>query len=188
MSAQTGLSREVVLHAAAQIIDVSGWRQFTMTALAGQLGVRTPTLYHHVGGAEQLRADVQVQALEALGARFQQAAMGQMGPECFRAMAAALCDYAVEHPGLYELTQSKPVDPERLERANRSALAASKAALRSFGITEPSRELMLTCLAPLHGVLSLEQSGAIGSAAQRARIYGEITELVITHIEAQRPL
>lgn len=185
MAAQTGLSREGVVLAASQLVDQEGWRQLTMTALARVLGVQGPTLYHHVGSLEALLSDVQVQALADLGNQLQAAAMGKAGAECFRALADSLCSFANEHPGLYELSQGTPIDRARADASNSPARVAAAAVLGSFGIAEPTQELMLTCLAPLHGVLALERSGAIGRASQRERIYKRVTDLVITMLEQE---
>ena len=46
-------------------------------------------------------------------------------------------------------------------------------------------ELLLTCLAPLHGVLALDRSGAIGDAEQCTAVYRRATDLVIMLLETK---
>lgn len=185
MVARTGLSRAVVVGEAGALIDHEGSSHLTMTALARKLRVRGPSLYHHVDGVDAVLADVQVQALQDLGHRLQRAAVGKVGPGCFRSLADALCVYAVDHPGLYELSQSRPLDPDRALAASEPARATLTAVIESFGIAEPPTELLLTCLAPLHGVLALERSGAIGHSEQRSAVYRQVTELVIVLLESK---
>jgi AcrR family transcriptional regulator len=46
------LSREVVVEGAASLADEKGLEAVTLTALASELGIRTPSLYNHVDGLE----------------------------------------------------------------------------------------------------------------------------------------
>lgn len=185
MGARTGLSRALVTSEAEALVDRDGWRQLTMTALARGLGVQGPSLYHHIGSLDALLADVQVTALAELSNGLQRAAMGKVGPQCFRALADMLCAYATDHPGLYELSQSKAIDPVRALAAAEPARAALRAVIESFGIGDPSMDLLLTCLAPLHGVLALNRSGAIASPKQRAAVYQRASNLVIMLLESE---
>ena len=43
-----------IAEAALAIIDERGWPSLTMAALAARLGVRAPSLYHHIGGQDEL--------------------------------------------------------------------------------------------------------------------------------------
>jgi len=170
---------------AEDLVDSEGWKHLTMRELARKLSVRSPSLYHHVGNFEALLAEVQERALADLADRLQQAAIGKVGPDCFRALAAALRDYAIEHPGLYELSQAAPLDPVRAGRASEPSRAALVAVIESFGIADPPMDLLLTCLAPLHGTLALYRSGAITGAKQHCLVYRRTTELVIMLLEAE---
>jgi AcrR family transcriptional regulator len=185
VGARTGLSRALVTSEAEALVDRDGWRQLTITALARRLGVQGPSLYHHIGSLDALLADVQVTALAELSNRLQRAAMGKVGPECFHALAGMLCTYATDHPGLYELSQGKALDPARAIEAAEPARAALRAAIESFGISDPSMDLLFTCLAPLHGVLALSRSGAIESPKQRAAVYQRASNLVVMLLESE---
>lgn len=48
------LSADKIAHAALAVIDRAGWDRCTMQALGQELGVRAPSLYHHITGQEQL--------------------------------------------------------------------------------------------------------------------------------------
>ena len=48
------LDRRRIAEAALELIDERGWPGCTMAALAGRLGVRAPSLYHHIDGQEQI--------------------------------------------------------------------------------------------------------------------------------------
>lgn len=185
MVVRVGLSPEVVIDEAEAIVDREGSRNLTMTALARKLRVQGPSLYHHVGGVDALLAEVQVRALAGLANRLQRAAVGKIGAVCFRSLADELCSYAIEHPGLYDLSQSKPLDAARAVIASEPARTTLIAVIESFGIPDPPMELLLTCLAPLHGVLALDRSGVIGDPEQRTAVYRRATDLVIMLLETK---
>ena len=153
------LDREAVVTAAEDLVDRNGWPYLTMTELANQLGVRGPSLYSHVEGIEALLGAIQARALHALGLDLQRAVMGLGGPDAVRAIAAALRHFAIEHPGRYELAIAEPIDRPAVVVASREAGEALGAVLRSFGLPRATNDLAFTCLALLHGVLTLDRVG-----------------------------
>jgi len=54
--AKNVLSRELILATAITVLNRTGPEDFTMAALAKELGVKTPALYHHVGGKNDILA------------------------------------------------------------------------------------------------------------------------------------
>ena len=46
MAARAGLDHAAVVQAAAEMADSKGLEEVSLAALAAQLGVRSPTLYH----------------------------------------------------------------------------------------------------------------------------------------------
>ncbi len=48
------VTTERIAKAALDLIDESGWAKLTMNALAQRLGVRAPSLYHHISGQHDL--------------------------------------------------------------------------------------------------------------------------------------
>ena len=83
------LGRDEVLAAAEELVDQAGWDGLTMSALASSLGVRAPSLYHHVDGLDALRAELQVRHMAALSDTLLRASVGQSGLEGVRAQALA---------------------------------------------------------------------------------------------------
>lgn len=50
------LTRDLILLTALKVLNRTGPDKFTMAALAGELGVKPPALYHHVGGRGDILA------------------------------------------------------------------------------------------------------------------------------------
>ncbi len=182
--ARRGLDAEIVVETAEGLVDADGWTNLTMTALAKELGVRTPSLYSHVASIEEVLAALQGRTLRALGERLQHAAMGTTGAAGFRAMAQALREFAGEHPGAYELAMTEPIDRDAVLVASTAAFDALTAMIRSFGVDEVTPELLFSCVAQLHGVLALDRSGLFRSASlDMDQAYASATESVVHLLE-----
>ena len=178
-----GLDRAAVVEAAEVLVDRDGWAFLTMTALAGDLGVRGPSLYSHVESLEGLLGMVQTRALAELGSDLQRAVMGRSGADGIRAIASALRVFATGHPGRYELAMSEPIDRPALQAAALAAGEALRAVVESVG-APMSNELAFSCLSVLHGVLALDRAGLYrGAVVDVDAVYEQATELVVKVVE-----
>jgi AcrR family transcriptional regulator len=182
-AARRRLDRAAVVEAAELLVDRDGAAQLTMTALASQLEIRGPSLYTHVANLEALLSLVQTRALAELGSHLQRAAMGRSGPEGVRALAAALRTFAIRHPGRYDLAMSKPIDRPAMQAASLAAGEAFVAIIESMGV-RLSNELAFSCLATVHGVLTLDRAGLYPrTEVDVDAVYAQATELVMHTIE-----
>jgi AcrR family transcriptional regulator len=174
--------------AAELLVDRNGAAQLTMTALANELEIRGPSLYSHVANLEELLSLVQYRALAELGTGLQRAAMGRSGRDGVRMLAAALRTFATAHPGRYELAMSKPIDRPAMQVASRVAGEAFVAIIESMGVPL-SNELAFSCLATLHGVLTLDRAGLYPRAEVDVDVvYEQATELVLHIMEQATPV
>jgi AcrR family transcriptional regulator len=187
MSTRQRLDREQVLAAAEAIVDRDGWRALTMTALAGELGVKAPSLYNHVPNLEALRGELQNRCLRELGTQLNRKAMGRTGDTAMRAIAKAFRRYAKEHPGRYDLATQAPVDLEGFAAASLDAGAALHAVIRSYGIDDPDLELQLSAFASLHGVVVLDHVGYFPPGVDADQIFEHVLETVLAMFEAAAP-
>lgn len=153
-----------------------------MTALAIKVGVRVPSLYNHVASIEALLGYVQIRALADLGDDLQRAAMGKARRRGVEALALALRDFAVRHPGRYALAMSTPIDRPAIQAAGAPAGAAMSAVLESYGV-EFSRQLAYLWVSTLHGVLALDRSGLFRDSVRGDDVYDKAVALVVLLIE-----
>src|ERR1700761_4913374 len=103
---RVGLDSSQVVEAAAEIIDEHGAEALTLSALARRLGVKSPSLYGHVSGLEDLRERLATRAARELGERLAPAATGWSRGEARLALGRAYRDWALEHPGQYAAIES----------------------------------------------------------------------------------
>jgi AcrR family transcriptional regulator len=155
---RAGLDAETVVSAAAALADADGLEAVTLARLAGQLGIRPPSLYAHVAGLPALRRRLAARGARELAAVLQAAAAGRAGSEALSAAGAAYRAYAREHPGTYAAAQRglDLDDPETIAAAT-EAVDVVAAILRGYGLEqEDAIHAVRIVRAAFHGFVSLE--------------------------------
>ncbi|MEX1281386.1 MAG: WHG domain-containing protein [Acidimicrobiia bacterium] len=163
MTGRRGLSPESVVATSTAIVESDGVEALTLSRVAAELGVKPPSLYNHVDGLDSLRRDVALAAVAELGDRLGSAAMGRSGRDAVRALAVAFRTYALEHPGLYELTtRARPDDPE-YAAASARPVEPVLAVLRGYDLDGTAAiHAARTLRSALHGFVALELGGGFG--------------------------
>lgn len=126
---RAGLTPAVVTATAADLADEIGWQQLTLTAVAGRLGVRQPSLYKHVASLAALRRSVSTLAVGELADRLTAAVVGRSGEDALAHLAAAYRAFAHAHPGRYAASVVAP------SAGDTAHIAAGDAALRTLAAT-----------------------------------------------------
>jgi AcrR family transcriptional regulator len=161
---RAGLNPAVVVAAAADLADANGLDAVTLAAVAGAVGVRTPSLYNHVGGLDDVRRGVALTALREIGDALRDAAVGRAGDDALTAMAHAYRAYAREHPGRYAATQHAPADDDaELSAAGARAVDVLLAILRGYDLEgDAAIHAARAVRSALHGFVALEAGGGFG--------------------------
>jgi AcrR family transcriptional regulator len=159
---RAGLDAEAVVAAAAALADEDGLDQLTLAGLAAALGIRTPSLYAHVGGLGDLRARLGARGAREMASTLQAAAAGRAGVDALRAVAQAYRAYAHAHPGTYGAMQVAS-DREDNQAAGAAAVAVFLAVLEAYGIAgEAAIHAVRAVRSALHGFVALEREGGFG--------------------------
>jgi AcrR family transcriptional regulator len=159
-----GLDAGRVVDEAARIADAEGLPALTLARVAGELGVRPPSLYNHVDGHAGLVRSVALLALRELTARLRDAAVGRAGPDALAATARAYRDYALAHPGRYAATVTAPAagDDEHLAAAGET-VEVVLAVLRGWDLDgDEAIHAARTFRSAVHGFVVLEAAGGFG--------------------------
>lgn len=159
---RAGLDPAAVVTAGAALADEVGLANLTMGLLAERVGVRTPSLYKHVGGQKDLNRRIAALALREAADAVGDAVQGYAGRDALAAAARAFRAFVLEHPGRYAATigmePSGPDDP--LATAGQRLLDAFTAVLRGYEIAEPDVDHALRMLRSLcHGFATLQSAG-----------------------------
>jgi AcrR family transcriptional regulator len=159
---RAGLDTAAVVAAGAELADELGAGRPTMAMLAERLGVRTPSLYKHVAGQEDLNRRIAALAMSEAGEAVGAAVQGRAGRDALAAAARAFRSYVVDHPGRYGTTIGlEPTGPEDpLAAASRRALDPLLAVLRGYDLPGAEETHALRMLRSLfHGFATLESAG-----------------------------
>lgn len=159
---RAGLDADAVVAAAAALADAHGLHPLTLARLAAALGIRTPSLYAHIGGLEDLRMRLGARAARELAATLQLAAAGRARGDALRAIALAYREYAHAHPGTYAAMQIAS-DSEEFQAAGAEVVGPILAVLRGYDLKgDPAIHAVRTIRSALHGFVSLEREGGFG--------------------------
>src|SRR6266545_2447491 len=101
MPRRAGLDRTIIVKAAAELVNCGGIETLSLSRLAEQLHVQTPSLYNHIDGLPALHRELALLSLHDLGERITSAAIGRSGSDAVMAVAQAYRAYIKSSPGLY---------------------------------------------------------------------------------------
>ncbi|MFJ4926612.1 TetR/AcrR family transcriptional regulator [Streptomyces sp. NPDC088736] len=160
---RAGLDPSAVVEAGAALADEVGFANLTMGLLAERVGVRTPSLYKHVGGQEDLNRRIAVLALSEAADAVGSAVQGYAGRDALASAARAFRAFVLEHPGRYAATigaePSGADDP--LTTAGQRLLDAFVTVLRDYEIADSDVDHALRMLRSLcHGFATLQADNA----------------------------
>lgn len=189
MSPRPGLTVDRVVDAAVVVADRDGRDALTLGAVADLLGVRTPSLYNHVRGLDDLRRLLTVRALRELGEVVQRAAVGRSSDDAVRAIATAYRAFALDHPGLYAATvQTTEGGDAEVQQAGAEVLATVLAALGAYGLDDDEAvHATRTLRSAVHGFVSLELAGGFGLAQDPAATFTWMVDRLAEAFTARAP-
>lgn len=186
MARRPGLTRERVVDAAAELIDEVGSEGLTLAALAARFGVKTPSLYTHVGGVEDLLAGVRLQALENLDAELRSAAVGRAGSDALFAVAGAYRSFAHAHPGRYALSLRATDQTPEVQAVGARILETVTAVLRGYDLeAEDALHATRALRSALHGFVSLELAGGFALELDRDESYRRFVAMLDAGLAAR---
>lgn len=182
MSPRAGLDKAAVVEAAADLINTEGIEALSLSRLAKQLGVRTPSLYNHIDGLSGLRRELGLLNVNALGERLGEAAIGKSGPQALMAIAQAYRKYIKDSPGVYMASlraarTQETIDLE-LQSAEDRVVRIVMAVIGSFGLQgEDGLHAVRGLRSLVHGFATLEIAGGFGLALDCDESFGQLVEM-----------
>jgi AcrR family transcriptional regulator len=161
-----GLDPARVVDVAAGIADAEGLDAVTLARVAGELGVRAPSLYNHVDGRPDLLRALALRGVRELTAALREAAVGRSGADALAAAAHAQRAYAQAHPGRYAATVAAPApDDEEHRQAAAKAVDVLLAVMRAWGLEgDEAIHAVRAVRSGVHGFVAIEAAGGFGMA------------------------
>ena len=101
-----------IVEAAARVCDRKGYDNLTLSAVAAELNIKSPSLYNHLDGLDDLRVRLAELAYRQLTHKCALAPAGHSGRAAVLAMANELRRFAKARPGLYAASVRLPEAPD----------------------------------------------------------------------------
>lgn len=167
MARKPRVDRAALVDAAARMVNTEGVEALSLSRLAGEMGVRTPSLYNHVDGLPGLQRELALRNAQMLADVFADAAIGRAGADAVLALAQAFRDYIKQNPGIYMVSQrvTELVSPDDVElnTAMDRGVRIVAAVIASFGLQgDDALHAVRALRATVHGFATLEVVGGFG--------------------------
>ena len=159
-----GLTKDIILQSAMEIVDNKGAENLTLKALADKLGVRSPSLYNHFNSLSDLHTALMLFGWKQLEYRVMQAAIGKSKDDAIKSMCAAYLEFATEHMPLFEIMQSySKYSSAEAENATKGLVSTIKQVLSSYNLSEENKVHIIRLFRSfLQGYVSLVRFDSFG--------------------------
>lgn len=188
MSAKRGLDSQTILNAAAELAEEKGLENVSLLQVAQKLGVKSPSLYNHLSGLQELSSGMAKLAISRLEDAIRTAAVGRSKEDAWVAIAFAYRKFAKENPELYKAILRFP------DYNDSSVQEAGHAVVRIlYQVMEPypySKEETINFVrgfrSALHGFVSLEEAGFFQSTeANVDKSYEQLVSRLISTLNTE---
>jgi len=160
--------RAELIEAAARLLESSGDAHvLTLTAVAREAGIATPSVYRHFSGLSELIEAVVADRFQRLDEALVEAMTAAPHPaRALRACCAAYCRFGLEHPGYYQvlfgadlaLSPDRPGDRPGERVFGRLVTAIQACVDVGYARQEEASVMAVNVWVALHGIVSLRTS------------------------------
>ncbi|MEI9988674.1 MAG: WHG domain-containing protein [Rhizomicrobium sp.] len=170
---------------ATALVNRHGLDGLSMSDLAQAMNVRTPSLYSHVAGLDEVKRLLALHGLAELNAAAMRVTIGKSGPDAVRALLNGYRDFAERNPGLYAATVPTPPRADReWSGAVDLLMSTFLAALQQYGLRGADAVHALRGLRSLvHGFVSLEAAGALKHPVDRDESFAWLVESFLAALD-----
>ncbi len=161
MTSYHRLDRTLIVNTAALLAEEHTLDHLTMNQVAERLGVKTPSLYNHVEGLQDLRAALAALGMQRLGMQITQAAIGKSHEDAITAIAREYRMFARTYPELYKaILKSPEIQHNAITEAENEMVQILLKVLEPYHYSEEEAFHRIRGLRSiLHGFVSLEAAG-----------------------------
>ncbi|WP_432650419.1 TetR/AcrR family transcriptional regulator [Huintestinicola sp.] len=184
--AKKGLDKNAVIERAAALANEKGLDNVTLKELADSLEIRSPSLYNHISGLEELKREIMLYGWKQAQEKILRAAEGKNDFEAIRAMCRAFYGYASENKGIFSamLWYNKYADEGSME-ATSGLFSRVYKVMEEMGISrERAEHLIRTLRGFLEGFALLVNNGAFGHPADIDESFEVSLDVLIEGIKA----
>jgi AcrR family transcriptional regulator len=161
MTPKTRLDKAAILEAAAALAEETGIHNLTLSRVAARLGIKSPSLYNHIAGLNDLICGLAGLGLKRMGEALRNAAVGKSRKDALRAVAAEFRRFAKANPELYRTVIKLPeLRNGELKESVDELVQILNAILEPYHYKkEDAMHIIRIWKSALHGFVSLESAG-----------------------------
>ena len=188
MARRARVDRAAVVDAAVRLVNAEGAGALSLSRVAGELGVRTPSLYNHIDGLPGLQRELALRNAQMLADAFADAAIGKAGADAVAALAQAFRAYIKANPGLYlagqDVTDLTAGDDAALRAAMDRSVRIVAAVMASFGLEgDDALHAVRALRATVHGFATLEVAGGFGLPLDCDESFRRLVQMLIVGLQ-----
>lgn len=161
MSVKKGLDTQTILNAAAELAEEKGLENVSLLQVAEKLGVKSPSLYNHLNGMQEISSGIAKLAISRLEDAIRNAAVGRSKENALTNMAMAYRQFAKENPELYKAILRFPdCHDEGIQETGHAVVRILYQVMEPYHFSkEETLHFARGFRSALHGFVSLEAAG-----------------------------
>lgn len=185
MGRKMHVNREAVIRAAAELADAQGLSGVSLKSVAEKLHIRTPSLYNHISGLEELLRETAHQGMRNMNIRMLEAAAGCSGDQAVHAVSQEYLSSVLEHPGVYEIIQwATWHGTEETEAIFGTYTSLLQKLLCSCGLPEETAAEEVSLMTGLlHGFVTLQLRSAFSAPDETRHSLQEAVDTVLLGLQ-----
>lgn len=183
--ARKGLNTDRIVEVAAELIAEKGFDQFSLRELADRLGVKTASLYNHIGSLSELTSDIGQLAFERMAGQLYSGTEGASSFDALYLIAIGYRKFAKENPELYKTIVKIPSTggPGLIEKGQ-SLVHSLYPVLEDCGLSEKDIiHFSRTIRSAMHGFVTLEEAGFFGTMVDADESYSYMVKTLIQSLK-----
>lgn len=182
---RNGLTKEIVVNAAIELIKEKGSQAFTMNELARRLDIKPASLYNHIQSIDELTDEAGSRIAAMLRSAELNAIEGKNRDEALRALCSAYRLFAINNSELYKVNIGRQLVGRDFEKAEKGEIVDPMMKLLSEYDLDDNQKMhwhrILRAL--LHGFVSQEFAGRFhGFSVACDRTFQKAVDMVILGI------
>ena len=165
--ARKGLDSEIIIAAAARLVEEKGYDHFSLNELATQLGVKTASLYNHIEGIREVNSRISLLAVSQLNHILEAAIAQKEKDDALMCLAVAYRDYAQKNPELYKaVIKLRSSDDADLKESGFKVVEPIIRVFRKYALDESEMiHLSRGFRSAMHGFVEMEEAGFFRKSA-----------------------
>jgi AcrR family transcriptional regulator len=181
------VTKNAVIQAASDIADKEGLNRVSLKAVSEKLNIRTPSLYNHIAGLDDMLLEVAHSGMRIMNDQMTQAVIGKHGDAALKSLGIAYLNYVTVHPGIYETIQWAHWhgnDETSVISGNYRSLMRKLVLSCSFK-TKKNDEILELFMSMLHGYSSMQLGKGLSDPESAVQGIAYSIEIVLSGLHAK---